>query len=290
MVTMAKPVTTPKAPKKKPVAAPGGVTVELPGELRQLAEIRAKFPPLSHDVSEHMLAPHDDESCRERGNNTRGADVFRGAMGWARTFGEHSTESGVSAVRVRWFLDCLTTLGALLMGGTPAKNPSDESAYDDAAKAADKLIARTRRRLYDAAGTTKKWRAAVDAALVPDEKLDARVSRLTGLAALIQKWLGAPKSPPLAANDITAQTVTALLAAAKTLEDAIATKPAAAQADRDSPAVNTAEWHLLFAMRPMWDDLAEAREDGLTSLQLTVTPALLRGLDLVQRKKKPATK
>jgi hypothetical protein len=42
-------------------------------------------------------------------------------------------------------------------------------------------------------------------------------------------------------------------------------------------------------MRPLWDDLAEAREDGVTALQLGVTPALLRGLDLNARKaKKPA--
>ena len=39
-------------------------------------------------------------------------------------------------------------------------------------------------------------------------------------------------------------------------------------------------------MRPLWDDLAEAREDGITSLQLTVTPTILRGLDLGTRKPK----
>ena len=116
------------------------------------------------------------------------------------------------------------------------------------------------------------------------------MSRLTKLAALIEKWLGGTKAPPLAANDITAQTVTALKEAIKNLEDAIAAKPAAAQPDRDSPAVNTAEGRLLFAMRPVWDDLAEAREDGHTALQLTVSPALLRGLDLNKRKKKPAPK
>ena len=78
--------------------------------------------------------------------------------------------------------------------------------------------------------------------------------------------------------------MTALTAAAKALEDAIAKRPAAGQVDRDGPAVNEAEGRLLYVMRPLWDDLAEAREDGLTSLQLTVTPSLLRGLDLRARK------
>ncbi|MEZ4405174.1 MAG: hypothetical protein R3A52_01605 [Polyangiales bacterium] len=42
-------------------------------------------------------------------------------------------------------------------------------------------------------------------------------------------------------------------------------------------------------MRPLWDDLREAREDGVSALQLSITPTLLRGLDLNRRKAaKPA--
>ncbi len=287
---MAKPVASKKPVRKKPPATAADESVrELPGELRQLAEIRAKFPALSHDVSVDLLAHHDDDACRERGGSTRASDVFRGAMTWARIFGANRDEPGVSPVRVRWFLDCLTTLGALLSGRSAAANPADESGYDDAASKADKLVARTSRRAYDAAGTKSSWRAAIDTALTPEEGRDERVSKLSRLAALLEKWIKAPKAPPLAAYDITAATVTALRDAATALDDAIANKPAPAQADRDSPAINTAEGRLLLVMRPLWDDLSEAREDGLTSLQLTVSPAILRGLDMRARKAKKRT-
>ncbi|MDB4930685.1 MAG: hypothetical protein JWM10_3169 [Myxococcaceae bacterium] len=43
-------------------------------------------------------------------------------------------------------------------------------------------------------------------------------------------------------------------------------------------------------MRPLWDDLAEAREDGATALLLTVSPTLLRGLDIRSDRKPAAPK
>jgi hypothetical protein len=286
---MAKPVASKKTRRAKTPAPAAPTLQELPGELRQLAEIRAKFPALSHDVSADLLAHHDDASCRERGGGTRAIEVFRGAMAWARTFGAHVGEPGVSAVRVRWFLDCLTSLGVQITGRSTAANPSDESGYDDAASRADKLLKRVSRRAYDAAGTVSAWRSAVDTALTPEEDRDARVSKLSRLAALLARWIKGPKAPPLSSYDLGAATVTALNAAATALDEAIANKPAPAQADRDSPAINTAEGRLLLVMRPLWDDLAEAREDGLTSLQLTVTPTLLRGLDLRARKRTKTT-
>jgi hypothetical protein len=284
---MTKAAATKKsAAAKKTKTATDETAIELPGELRQLAEIRAKFPPLSHDLAADLLAHHGDEACRTHGGSTRAAEVFRGAMAWARTFGAHAGEPGVSPVRVRWFLDCLTTLGVLLSGRTTATNPADESGYDDAATKADKLLVRTARRARDAAGTQAAWRDAIDAALKSDDERDVRIAKLTRFADLLGRWLKGPKAPPLSAYDITEATVTALRDAAIALDEAIANKPAPGQAGRDSPAVNVAEGRVLYVMRPLWDDLAEAREDGITSLQLTVTPTILRGLDLGTRKPK----
>ena len=52
------------------------------------------------------------------------------------------------------------------------------------------------------------------------------------------------------------------------------------QVDRDSPEINIAEGRLLYAMRSIWDDLAEAREAKKSALLLGVTPPLVRGLNL----------
>ena len=282
---MANPKKT-KTEAKKTSPAPAVKAAELAllgGELRQLAEIRAHFAALSPDEAAALLLHHHAEACRAKGGNTRALEIFRGGLSWARTFSEHRDDAALSQSRVRWFLDCLTALGALLSGRATAKNPADESAYDDASKAADKLLRRTLRRVRDAAGTDNASHAAIDEAGVVADALDARLAQLTQLAALLKKWLAAAKLP-LASYGVTAATVTALTAAAKALEDAIAKRPAAGQADHDGPAVNEAEGRLLYVMRPLWDDLAEAREDGLTSLQLTVTPSLLRGLDLRARK------
>lgn len=284
-----------KAPRTRPAKSPTSAPAKAPaaedpehvrGELRQLAEIRSHFPQLPDALAASMLAHHDADACREKGKSTRAVDIFRGAMSWARIFGAHASDPAVSPVRVRWFLDCLTTLGSQLSGKTAAANPSDESSYDDVAQKADKLLARTKRRAKDAAGTNTAWRAALDKALEPDGVQDPRISTLRQLAKLLRAWLTASASPPLAAYDLDEGTATSLEATAKALDAATARRPAPQQVHRDSPAINESEGRLLYVMRPLWDDLAEAREDGRSSLQLTVSPALLRGLDVNSRKPK----
>lgn len=281
------PRTSKPATKSRAAATPAAEDPEhVRGELRQLAEIRSHFPQLPDALAASMLAHHDADACREKGKSTRAVDIFRGAMSWARIFGAHASDPAVSPVRVRWFLDCLTTLGSQLSGKTAAANPSDESSYDDVAQKADKLLARTKRRAKDAAGTNTAWRAALDKALEPDGVQDPRISTLRQLAKLLRAWLTASASPPLAAYDLDEGTATSLEATAKALDAATARRPAPQQVHRDSPAINESEGRLLYVMRPLWDDLAEAREDGRSSLQLTVSPALLRGLDVNSRKPK----
>lgn len=281
------------SPKKAstPTASPSAPPAEdLPGELQQLARLRAHFPALPAELASSLLAHHDDATCRERGTSTRAHETFRGAMNWARTFGAHASDPAVSAVRVRWFLDCLTSLGSLLAGRDVDANPSDASALDDAQRNADRLLQRAERRARAAAGTHKPHRDALDRALSPDAAIDLRVARLRGLADLLDRWIAAPSdAPPLAAYDLSTETVKSLRDAAKALEAATAKRAAPRQFDRDSPAINAAEGRLYLVMRPLWDDLREAREDGLSPLQLPVTPTLMRGLDLNKRKPaKPA--
>lgn len=283
----------PKSPAPTPKTAATTLTSEnaehVRGELRQLAELRTKFPALPAPLAAGMLAHHDPDSCREKGKSTKAVDIFRAGMSWARILGAHAGDPAVSPVRARWFLDCLTTLGSLLSGRVAAANPSDESSYQDVAQQADKLLARVKRRARDAVGTHSAWRLALDTALAADGVQDPRISILRQLAKLLGSW-SKPGSPPLAGYDIDASTVRSLSAAAEALEAATARRPAAQQAQRDSPAINESEGRLLLVMRPLWDDFAEAREDGRSSLQLTVSPALLRGLDVNVRKAKAAPK
>ena len=282
--------TSRKVTAKKRAATDTGNDVR--GELRQLATLRAMFSPLPEALAAGMFALHDDEACRARGTTTRSAETFKGAMAWARILGANASDAGVSAVRARWFFDCLTALGTLMSGRAVAANPASTSALDDAEQTADALLSRTRRKLENAVGSHPRWTASLRTALTPDEALDARIAVLRQLAAQITEWLAAtpPAAPPLAAFDLDQGTVTALRDAAKALDDAIATRPPPAQVDRDSPAINAAEGRLYFIMRVLWDDLADARKAGKTGLQLTVTPTLLRGLNLSARKRaKPAT-
>lgn len=195
---------------------------------------------------------HEDDACRARGTTTRSPETFKGAMAWARTMGQHATDPGFSPLRVRWFLDVSTALGTLLTGKPAAANPAAGSALDDVEHTADALLARTKRSLENAVGTHKVWAPVLAAALVPDPALDARISVLRQLAAQITAWLKAPAAPPLAGFDVDAKTAAALVAAAKTLDAAIAVRPPPAQFDRDSPAINAAEGRLYFIMRVLW--------------------------------------
>jgi hypothetical protein len=72
---------------------------------------------------------------------------------------------------------------------------------------------------------------------------------------------------------------------ADTLDGLVAQRAAAQQIDRDSPAVNLAEGRLQFAMRPLWDNLAEGRADGVTALMLALSPTLLRALNIKTARK-----
>jgi hypothetical protein len=168
-------------------------------------------------------------------------------------------------------------------------NPSEVSNYDDVARRADKHLNRVKRKLRDAVGSDSTHRSALESALSTAEGLDARLATLQSVSKLLSAWLAKEASggpaPALAAYDLDKSTVESLDLVAKELDESIARRPAAKQASRDTPAMNEAEGRVLLAMRPLWDDLAEAREDGVSSLQLTVSPALLRGLDIGSRKK-----
>jgi hypothetical protein len=282
-----------KATAKTKTTARGGSASspgdELRGELRQLGEIRKGFPALSPQLSSQLLAQHDEAMCRERGGTTRAGDTFRGAMLWARTLGEHPADAAVEPSQARWFLDCLTALGGLLSGGAQTADPSRAAAFADAQHQADEALGEAKSRARRACGKNDAWLSALDAALEPDPSLDARVSTLRKLASLLESWFAAPgDSPPLAAYRLSSATVEALRAAATKLDQALATRPAPQQFDRDSPAINVAEGRLYFAMRTLWDEFSEARSAGKSALQLPVTNTLSRGLDLhVRRPKGP---
>lgn len=263
----------------------------LAGEMRQLAVIRAHFPALPSSTAAAMLAHHDADVCRVKGTATRATDTFRIAMAWARTFGEHRDDPAVrgASVCVRWFLDCLIALGAELSAKAAATNPVRDGALRDATLNAELRLRRATRRARDAAGTERPKLDALDRALSHDGVGDATVARIRRLAALLDDWRGSSSgiAATLEVYGVTADTVRSLRDAAQTLEEAIARRPAQRQIDRDTPAINTLEGRLYLVMRPLWDELAEAREDGATSLQLSVSPTLLRGLELYQRRTKP---
>jgi hypothetical protein len=267
-------------------AVPVGESGALRGELTQLANIRAVFPALSEEASNAFFAQYSPESCRKRAESTKARDVFRGAMSWARTFGENAGKPGVDARRVRWFLDCASALGAALSGQATVKNPSLEARYADVVAKTTKLLDRTKRRARQAVGSSELHLGSLREATASEgEGGHAQVFR--NLAALFKTWLEKGEVN-LVHNDIDETTVQKLESAAADLEAATARRPAAQQSERDSPATNELEGRLLFAMRPLWDDLAEAREDGQTALLLTVSPAILRGLGLRRKKSKAA--
>lgn len=254
-------------------------------EMRQLAVIRGRFAPLPEPIAAGLLGSWSEGACRARGENTRGVDTFPAGMNWARTLSTHANDPAVNPVHARWFLDCLTALGRLLGGVAETSDPSWEAKRDDAQKRADARIARVVRRARELAGDDTLRTEQLAAALAPVEGKDPRITKLERLAALLTSWRDA-LGPVLDAKGLGTEACDALRADAKALGDLTAVKPAPKQiqALRDAPAVNIAEGRLLYAMRAVWDDFAEAREDGTSALQLTVTPALLRGLDMYVRK------
>lgn len=291
---------------------------EVRGELRLLARVRAKFAPLSSAVSAGLYAQHDDDACRGRATATRAPDTFSGAMGWGRAFESHAVDPAFAplAVRIRWFFDCLTVLGEALTGAVGDTDPAKAAAFADAEQAAEALIEQARERVGGAIGSNAAWRRAFEAATTPAPPFDARVSTLRQLAALVESWLwhGHPPAvpggeaakpryatwlrsaapgardtvPALAAYGVEMQFAHDLAAAAARLDEALANRPAPRKIERDSPAVNAAEGRLQLIMRDLWDAVGAMRKAGTTTLLLPVTPALLRGLNLERRQKRPA--
>ena len=258
--------------------------LHLRGELSQLATLRGHFQALDEPQAAAFLGAYSEEACRKHALSTKAEDVFRSAMSWARTLAANIGTPGVNAVRVRWFFDCATALGNLLAGKATAKNPSDEASYDDVVSKNEKLFERTKRRLKNAAGSSAPHQKSLsEASLLSGQ--DSRAGVFRKLARLIKTW-EKKGEVALAVNDVTTETAKALESAASEIEAATARRPAAQQADRDPPAVNEAEGRLLYAMRPLWSDLADAREDGLTNTLLTTSRSLLRGLGLRARKRK----
>lgn len=255
------------------------------GELLQLASLSAAFEPLPAAASAAFLAQHPADACRKNAESTKASDIFRAAMSWARILAEKSGSPGLHPARVRWFFDCTTALGSALAGETTLPNPSDEATYADVVARTSKLLTRTTRKLGEAAGSRAPYKEALRAARA-SQGHDKHALVFRSLAALTKKWLD-DRTLNLAPNDITPSTVKSLNDAAKELEATIANRRAARQAQHDSPAVNELEGRLLFAMRPLWHDLREAREDGTTNLVLTVSPSLLRGLGIRRTKEKP---
>lgn len=257
--------------------------------MRQLAVIREGYPALSEAVAAVFLAAWSEDSCRAHGAQTRGVDVFRAAMNWARTLESKRGDAAIDPVHARWFLDCATLLGRTLSGDAPSRDPRWVSSMDDAQKSAATRVARVSRRLGELAGDDAARRASLDHALAPVDGKDLAVSRLEGLASLCEAWRG-ELGAALDAKGLGADACADLRARAKAITDLAAKRPAPTQlqAARDTPATNAAEGRLLRAMRPLWDDFAEAREDGRSALLLTVTPALLRGMGLNPRRSAPS--
>jgi hypothetical protein len=263
-------------------------STQLHGELLQLAEIRQKFPALSPVLAGAFLALHGDDDCRARGAGTRAKEIFAGGLRWARTVGANAGDPALSPRRVRWFLDCLTALGDALAGIPVAINPSAQGSWDDAKHQAETLFARVYENVKRAAGSRSAWLATLDAVRATEGAGETVLARIEALAKAIEGWNTAADIAILDAFDVSAQTVTELRAAAATLNTRTRERGAPGQlsAGRDTPAANTAEGRVLFAMKVLWDDAATARAAGTSTLQYAVTGSLLRGLG-VRRNKSP---
>jgi hypothetical protein len=261
---------------------------QLRGELVQLAEIRQKFPVLSPVLAGAFFSQHGDDDCRARGAGTRAKEIFAGGLRWARTIGENPGDPALSPRRVRWFLDCLTALGDVLAGIPVVANPSSQGAWDDAKHQAETRFDRAFERVRRAAGSRSAWITTLDAVRATEGAGESVLARIEALAKAIEGWNTPADLAILDAFDVSAQTVTELRAAAATLDARTRERGAPGQlsAGRDTPAANTAEGRVLFAMKVLWDDAAAARAAGTSALQYAVTDALIRGLGL-RRNKSP---
>lgn len=276
------PTKSQKAPAKPIEETPAGVAYR--GELAQLAAIRSEYPPLTEAQSTALFEAHDAVACMKRADSTRASDVFRTAMSWARNIAGMAGKEGISATRGRWFLDCLTAVGHVLAGKQTSVNPSGEASYDDVVKSTSKLLKRTKRKLGNAIGShAQRLEALKEATRSQGDTGHAVAFRLTAkLITDLQPQIG----DALEVDGIGAHTVKQLEDAATALEAATARRPAARKGDKDGPALNEVEGRLLFAMRVLWNDVKDAREDSKSEIQLSTSPAILRGLRLRKTRSK----
>ncbi len=272
------------APKASTAAAsaPAGDTllVGLRGEREQLAVIRQKLAPLTEVESQAFLVTLSPEKCRDKASSTKARDVFRLAMSWARIIGANPNDPGVRPKRARWFLDCASALGELLAGNAGPRNPSVTSALIDAQSRGATLTREVRSSALDALGDDSARAEELRRAFTPPAR-DARAEGLRNGRKLLSKWFeDEGLRVRLGLHDVNEDTLAELEAAAVELEKATASRGAAQQADRDTPAENEAEGRLLVAMKWIWKDFKKARKKGLSGLVLPVSPAILRGLGI----------
>jgi hypothetical protein len=274
--------TTKKTAKTSAASSSEGDTllIGVRGEREQLAIIRQKLPALTDVESRAFLSMHSPETCREKAKATKARDVFRLAISWARIIGEQPTDPAVHPKRARWCLDCSTALGELLAGNGGLRNPSVTSALVDAQSRVTNLTIEVRAAVLRALGDDSSRATEARKAFTPPAR-DARAEALRNAKNLIGTWLKDENlKARLALHDVTAATLVELEAAAAGLEAATATRGAAQQADRDTPAENEAEGRLLVAMKWVWLDFKAARKKGLSNIVLPVSPAILRGLNI----------
>lgn len=182
-----------------------------------------------------------------------------------------------------------TALGDELAGVPVVANPSTQGSWDDAKHQAETRFARACDNVRRAAGSRAAWLATLDAVRATEGAGETVLARIEALAKAIAGWNTPADIAILDAFDVSAQTVTELRDAAATLDARTRERGAPGQlsAGRDTPAANTAEGRLLFAMKVLWDDAATARAAGTSTLQYPVTDALIRGLGL-RRNKSPS--
>jgi hypothetical protein len=255
-------------------------------ELERLRAILRSFPALSAEEAQAFDERYTEAQYRATGADTRAVDVFRGAMAWARIVGDRPEDRALSPKPVRWFLDCLYALGLALEGTVLSGNPSFRSQLDAVESEAKKLIARTEGRVRRALGGREAYLEQLDATRTFDGMGNAVAQRARKLAALCHAWLGgAHRVAALPLLGVDEETVRALEAMADDIDAIVRKTPAARESPNDSPALNVIEGRLLRAMRLLWDEADDAREQGSSKLVFTVTPALLRGLNVRPHKK-----
>lgn len=257
-----------------------------------LVAMRARQPTIDDALREAFRRQRTDAYCTLLGGRTRGALVFRDAMAWARRIDgalKKPDRSGVpiTGEHFAWYLECLEALRLGLVAKAGAADGSGDAAQalDAARRLGDAVAVRLARRLREVAGGDPAWTHELAEAQANTGVEDATVTRLRGLAGLVERWLDrgdAGIRALLAVHGVAAEDARRARAAARALDDALDAKPAANAVARDTPAVNLAEGRVLVCMRQFRKMLAEAREEGRTTLVLVPGPAT-RGVVVPRR-------